>query len=291
MSKKTGRGMKSSVAFLITFLVFLVLFGGVMIWGVAEFWQQNYGTADEPQPQPTEAPAVRPNHTLLLITEEAGGAQGFVVLSAEPALARVRVIPVPRETTVTVGVKQSRLFEMYLMDGIPAVTAQISNLLGMDIDHYAVLTYQNLQKYVTYLGDGLIYTLPENISYESAAGTVNMKSGARTLSAAQTVDLLHYTGWHSGRRGCANAQGEIVAALIDQYFVASRFDEADTDFGTLINLVRSDILTSQFAAARDDLYALARHNERNVSVLCPPKGEFVGVGDAMRFEMAEAPLG
>ena len=85
-------------------------------------------------------------------------------------------------------------------------------------------------------------------------------------------------------------QGEILAALIDQYLVPGRFDENDTEFSSLIGLCQSDLLTSQFAAARGDLLALAKINQMNLAVLQFPAGEYVGVGENMRFEMGDKPL-
>ena len=288
---RSNRHVRNSTVFLVTFLVFLLLFGGVMFWGVTEFWQQTKEPTPTPESTPS-TPVVSPDYRLLRVTEEAGEAQGFVVLSAEPSKGRIQVIPLPRETVVTEGVTQARLFEWYQTTDMPTLTQQVGALLGFEIHHWAVLTYENLQRLVTYLGDGVIYTLGESISYQAAGGnTVHMKSGARTLSATQVTDLFRYDAWHSGRRGRADIQGDVLAAIIDQYFVDTRFDEADTDFHTIINWVRSDILTSDFAAARNDLLTLARHNQRNLCTLRRPAGEFIGVGDAMRFEMAEDPLG
>lgn len=286
---KANRSMRNSVVFLVTFLVFLLLFGGVMAWGITEFWKQT----KEPTPAPEEAPTpvVRPDYRLLLVTEEAGEAEGFVVLSAEPGKGRVQVVPLPRETVVTDGLTQTRLFERYRAVDMPTVAEDVEMLLGWEIDHWAVMTYENLERLVTYLGDGVIYTLTEPVSYTAAGGnTVHMKSGARTLSATQVTDLFRYDAWHGGRRGRATIQGDLLAAIIDQYFVVNRFDEADTDFHTVINWVRSDILTSDFAAAREDLLTLARHNQHNLCTTRRPAGEFVGVGADMRFEMADDPL-
>ena len=287
--QKTSRG-GSGMAFLITFVVFLLIFGGIMVWAVNEYLDQSKPPeAPAPAPSVTDPPAAPAQiRRLLLITEDGGQARGFVLLSAEAAAGRIRVIPLPRETVTTDRTTQSRLYEVYAAEGVPAVIEQVETLTGLSVDHYAVMTYANVQKLVTYLNDGVIFTLPEAVSYQTADGsTVHMKSGARTLSSTQVTDLFRYTEWHSGRRGQANIQGQLIAALIDQYFVAARFDENDTDFKAIINLTRSDLLVSDFNAARPDLLTLAKHNNRNICVLSYPKGEFVGVGEDMRFEAAE----
>ncbi len=291
-STKPTRAMRSSVAFLVTFIVFLVLFGGAMAFGLSEFWRQSRQNETEPT-DPIAPTSSSPGFTtadtrrLLLITEDNGAAQGFVLLSAEPASARIRATALPRETAVTVGTTQTRLFELYRTGGTAAVTERVENLLGVSVDNTAVITYEGIRRLVTYLGDGVIFTLSESVSYENADGaTVTMKSGARTLSAAQVTDLLAYDGWNGGRHARARVQGEMVEAVLNQYLLPSRFDERDTDFQAIMSFWRSDILASQFASAREGLLFLARRNQNDICALTVPAGEFVGAGDAVRFETA-----
>ena len=290
MAAKKRKGLRSGTVFLITFLAFLLLFGGAMIWGVTEYWGQTHAALPT-QPQPTQPVTVRDRtHRVLVVTEEAGEARGFTVLSLDKGVS-IRVIPVPRETVVTEGVTQTRLFEYYKTADITRVTAKVGELLGFPLTHYGVITYQNLDRLITHFGEGLIFTLKEQVNYEAAGGgAVNMRAGARTLTPAQAVELLRYTGWHVGRRGMAAAQGEIFAALINQYLVPGRFDDNDSEFAAIIGLCQSDLLASQFAAAREDLLTLAKNNQRGVASVTFPEGEYVGVGEEMRFEMEETPL-
>lgn len=292
-SKKSSGSMRNSVVFLVTFIVFLVLFGGVMAFGVSEFWRQSRQNEEQPS-EPTVTTSPSPGFTtadtrrLLLITEENGTAQGFVLLSAEPASARIRATALPRETAVTVGTTQTRLFELYRSGGTAAVAERVGALLDVTVDNTAVITYEGIRRLVTYLGDGVIFTLPESVVYENADGaTVTMKSGARTLSATQVTDLLAYDGWNGGRRARTQIQGEMVAAVINQYLLPSRFDERDTDFQAIMGFWRSDILASQFSAARDGLLFLARRNQNDICVFSVAAGDFVGAGDAVRFEPEE----
>ncbi len=285
------KGGRSGLAFLLTFVFALALFGGLTTWVIMDVW--NPKAPLTPSAPTTTAPPVttQKEMRMLLITEDGGEAQGFVALSIEPQMGRVRVVPVPRETAVTVGTEQLRLFEWYRTADLTAVSAAVGNLLGWELSHHAVLSYHALTELVTYLNEGVIYTLTENISYQNAVGTtVSMAAGARTLSAVQVPDLLRYDGWHGGRRARANVQGDIVAALFDQYFTASRFNAKDSDFKTFISLTRSNILTSDYAVVRETLLQLARRNSFDISTVTPPKGEFVGVGEATRFEMASNPL-
>ena len=292
MAKTTSDG-RGALAFIITFAVVFVALGGVLVWMILDWWTPS------PSPQPNDTttqttlpPAVKEDRRMLIITEDGGEAQGFVVLSFEPTIGRVQVVPVPRETVMTTGTQEVRLFEMYRRGDVTAVSRAIGQLLGWDIPHYAVMTYSNLEQLVTYLNEGVIYTLTETVSYPApGGGTVTLREGARTLSATQVTDLLRYEAWHGGRRTRADIQGDMWAAILNQYFVIGRFDENDSGFKTFISLTRSNLLASDYAQARTDLMALARRNEFNISTVVPPDGEFIGVGDAMRFEAVENAAG
>ena len=290
---KTTKGGRNALAFILAFAVAFLLFGGVMVWMMLDWWKPTAAPQDTtPTTVTVTTPVIKADRRMLLITEDGGEVRGFTVLSFESAMARVRVVPVPRETVVTVGTEETRLFELYRNGDVAAVSGTISSLLGWDIPHYAVITYGNLEQLVTYLNQGLIFTLTETVSYPApGGGTVTMREGARTLSATQVTALLRYDSWHGGRRARANIHGEIAAALLDQYFVAARFDENDSGFRKFISLTRSNILASDYAEARADLVALARRNHFDISTVLPLTGEFIGVGDAMRFEAAERPLG
>lgn len=280
-----------TTVFLVTFLATLLLFGGMMALVLKDLWQPQADPVPT-APTTTARPATsREDRRLLLITEDGGEAQGFVAISIEPAMGRVRVVPIPRETVVTVGTEDLRLFEWYHTADLSALTAATGERIGWDLPHYAVISYDNLSAMVTHLNNGVIYDLTEPITYTTETGvTVTMQPGARTLSSTQVIDLLRYDAWHGGRRARANVQGEIVAALFDQYFTASRFGDDDGDFQTFVSLSRSNILTSDFAVAKEDMLALSRRNSFDISTLKVPGGEFIGTGEAMRFEMAEAPL-
>ncbi len=292
MAKKQ-QSSRGGTAFLLTFLVALLLFGGLTAWVLSDLWKPtNTPSPTTPTAATTTAVAKQHDLRMLLITEDDGEAQGFVAVSIEPQMGRVRVVPIPRETTVTVGTEQWRLFEWYKNADLGAVTTGVGDLIGWELPHYAVISYHALSQLVTHLNEGVVYTLTENISYQTAAGTtVNMAAGARTLSATQVTDVLRYSAWHGGRRARANAQGDIVAALFNQYFTAARLDGNDSDFKKFISLTRSNIMTSDYVTAADSLLSVARRNSFDISAVIPPKGEFIGVGEAMRFEIAEKPLG
>mgnify|MGYP000035133944 FL=1 len=97
---------------------------------------------------------------------------------------------------------------------------------------------------------------------------------------------MRYPNWHGGRKQQADIQAQLTAALINQYMKADRDMEAD--FNSLIGFLQTDIKVSHFVKAKAGLQYLA---ERNTGAICSSaslEGQYVGSGDALRFEPADS---
>lgn len=224
---------------------------------------------------------------LFLVTVDTD-AQGFIVVRTDPANTRIRTLAIPRETTVDVGTSQTRMFELYASGGATATRDAAAKLLGMEFQNYAVLTYSNTEKLLKKLDGGLIFTLPEDLDYQnpSTGATLKLTGGSRNLTPSQVVDVMRYPNWHGGRKQQADIQAQLTAALINQYMKADRDMEAD--FNSLIGFLQTDIKVSHFVKAKAGLQYLA---ERNTGAICSSaslEGQYVGSGDALRFEPADS---
>lgn len=288
------RRVSGMLIFGLTFFLFLAVFGAVMLWGMAEFWRQTsvnpsseHSSSDKASDEPSFDDAdIR---SLLIVTELNSQAQGFVLVSADPGASRIRAVAIPRETAVAVGTEQTRLFELYKSQDMRTVRDTVAGLLGVTVDNYAVITYSNIEKVISHFESGLIFEVPENLHYSDPGGSfsIQLTSGAHVLTGPQTTGMLRYPSWQGGRRQTAKIQAQVAAALINQYMTEGRIEKGPADFTALVNLVRSDILASQYYAAKEGLDHLARRNDGSLCSVVFLEGEYVGNGDAMRFEVAD----
>lgn len=287
------RRISGMLVFGLTFFLFLAVFGGVMLWGMAEFWRQTSAdpSSDTSSDDSTDTPVFGEEdvRNLLIITEYEGEAQGFVLVSADPARARMRAVSIPRETAAVVGTEQTRLFELYRVQDMRTVRDAVAEVLGVTVDNYAVITYANIERVISHFEAGLIFEVPENLHYSHAASgySIQLTSGAHVLTGPQTTAMLRYPLWSGGRRQEAGIQAQVIAALVNQYMTAGRVEKGPADFTALVNLVRSDIYASQYHAAKAGLDYLAKQNDGSLCSVVALAGEYVGNGDAMRFEAAE----
>lgn len=286
--KKKRKGKVSSVVvFLIAFLLFLVVFGGLCLWAVMKINQERRpGTSSAASAQSTVAYTQEDARNLFLVTTD-GAAQGFLAVRADPANSRIRILAVPRDTTVDVGTSQQRLYELYADQGVQKAQSVVGSLLNLEFDNYAVITYDNIERWINQLGDGLEFTLPENLEYEDAESSysINLAGGPRVLTASQTVRVLRYPRWHGGRKQQTDIQAQLLAAMINQYFLSSR--DLEADFDNFIGLLQTDIKVSHFVSAKPMLEYLASRNTGELAAAVSLEGSYVGSGDNIRFELAD----
>ena len=296
--KKSHKRLSNALVFLVAFLLFLLLFGGLCLWAVVKINQERQSTQDPTTSVTEEGPIFSEEDakTLLLVTTDAGEAQGFVAVRMDPAAGRISTMAFPRETAVYSGTDTYRLYELFASQGVTGVRDSLSQLTDIAFDNYAVITYDNIEKLVTYLGDGLLTELSENLDYNADGYFIKLEAGPRVLTAPQVTNVLRYPNWQGGRRQKAAIQAQLTSSLINQYLTPARQSTADKDFSTIVNLLQSDIRVSHYNAAKAGLDYLGTLNKDSGSICSAASfpGEFVGSGDQLRFyadDQVKAQLG
>lgn len=295
--KKNRKGRISSVViFMLVFVLFLVIFGGLCLWTVIKINEEKRRGAASSLSSTASAVSYTEadSRNLLVISEDNGQAQGFVIVRLDPANTRIRTMALPRETSVDVGTQPMCLYQLYSSQGAIATEQAVSKLMGMDFQNYAVVTYSNLEKIITYLNNGVIFTLTENLDYISEDGSyyIKLSGGRTTLTASQVVGVLRYPSWHAGRRQQAEIHSEMLSAILNQYITTSRKDVMDDDFNAIIDKVNSDIKISHYVAMKDPLLYLASKNSgNNICSSVQVAGSYVGTGENLRFEVSLSDTG
>ncbi len=289
--RKKGR-VSNAVVFLLAFILFLIVFGGLCLWAVVKINEErranNSSVANgfDSSSQGTDFDESDARN-LLIITVDNGAAQGFVAVRADPARARMAAAAFPRDMVVDYEVSEIRLFELYASKGAVVTKTALEKTSGVTFDNYAVIRYDKIAEAVDHFEQGLIFELTENLNYQGDGLSIRLDGGMRTLSASQVVDVLRYPSWHGGRKQRADVQAQVTAALVNQYLRASRADKADADFSALVNLVKSDILVSHYNAAKPGLTYLASRNNGDLCRVLSVEGEYQGSGDALRFYVTD----
>lgn len=288
--RKPVKKYNNVLVFLLVFIVFLIVFGGICLWAVINISKEHLSsTSGSPSSQFDlvkfdESDA----RNLLIVTTDQNQAQGFVYVRCDPAKTSIRTLAIPRDTVVDYKTSEIRIHELYQNQGITAVRDSVAKLLGIKFDNYYVISYQNIEKLVDYFEMGIIINLDENLKYSDTSFSIDIDGGLRTLTPSQVVKVLRYPAWHGGRKQRADIQAQLVAAMINQYMRPSRKNMADKDFSFIVNLAsKKDILVSHFAEARDGLDFLAERNDGKICVAVSLPGEYQGSGEAIRYYVSD----
>lgn len=281
---------KSRRTVLLLFVLFFILFGGLSAWVI---WSMSREAVQETDTVPQSMTAQEEYsetdaRTLLLITEDEGEAQGFVLVRFDPSSARMRTLALPRETVAAQGGKnEKRLYELYKTQHGAGMETYIEQLTGFPLDFYAVLSYDGLEELLNLAQDGLTFTLPENLKYEMAGYTIQIGGGEQVLSATQVTDVLRYPAWNGGRPQRAAVQAQVISACINQYFTADAMQD-DHGYEACIAAADTNVLREAYYASREALTAVASRNKGDVCQSLSVSGEYKGDGNNVRFYLDAA---
>lgn len=288
--KRRKTTASNAVVFAVTFLVFLVVFGGLCLWVVVRMNEEkrsndaSSGATNLLSNHAAAAFTAEDARNLLIITVDEGQAQGFVAVRMDPAGTSMRAAAFPRDMVVEQEAEEIRLYELYAAQGAAATRDALAEATHCVLDNYAVITYPAIKDTVDYYENGLIMEFSESLEYKDDTLNIQLPAGHQYLTSSQVLDVLRYPAWRGGRKQRADIQAQVVAALINQYMREARIAKADEDFSAMVNhLLTTDIRRQHFHAARAGLDYLAG---QNTGALCTTKsvaGSYVGSGDALRF--------
>ena len=284
--KQIKKQISNVMVFLLAFVAFLVVFGGICLWAVVKINEErrsaeSSSSASSSEEMKFEASDAR---NLLIVTTDDGKAQGFVAVRADPAKSRVRALAIPRDTVVDYKTSELRLYELMEKQGITVARDALAELTGLHFDNYIVITYKNIEKLIDHFEAGVVMTLTEDLNYHDNNKTIQIDEGLRTLSASQAVNVLRYPSWQGGRKQRADIQAQMTAALINQYMLSSREEQGDRDFSFMVNLAsKTDILVSHYSGAKAGLAFLAGKNKGDLCEVLSFPGSYQGSGSAIRY--------
>lgn len=267
--------------------VFVVVFGGLAALVIQ--WISR-DAAQEPSPSaPTTENTIadRDGLSLLVITVDEGDAQGFVLVRVDPANSRLRTLALPRETAADADGK--RLFEVYAAQNGAGCVEAVRALTAFAVDHYVVLTYDDIEELLNRGNADLPFTLPENLRYEMADYTIHLDGGEQRLSPTQVTDVLRYPAWNDGRSARSAIQADILTACINEYFTPALLED-DQGYNALVEVADTDWLREDYTAMRETLQAVAQKNSGEICATLSLTGSYTGDGDAVRF-LIDTPLG
>ena len=277
--RKSRRGLRTAAIVLGVILgIVLVTAGAFALW--VRSLDKSMGMSDEEKQALRSALVTQPKsqtgkqkafYALILGSdtrdEGSGGENGrsdvTMLARIDPENYTVDLISIPRDTAVTINSSMAKINAAYSYGGAAAAVSTVSQFAGVDISHYVMLKFGQLENVVNTLG-GVWVDVPE--SFSAGNGGMSFKAGRQLLNGEQALafarERYNVSGGDFGR---AQAQRLIVEAIIKQVMAAPA-TQIPGLVGQLAEAVTTDYSVSDMAALAMDFYG---HDMKIYSVACP----------------------
>ncbi|WP_148260167.1 LCP family protein [Alicyclobacillus acidocaldarius] len=150
-----------------------------------------------------------------------GNADVLLVASLDDSHRRIELLSIPRDTQVAFPDGRYHKINEALASGGPEETCMlVERLIGLPIDHYAVIRFDALVRMVDRIG-GLDIDVPRNMDYrtgDKVYGVIHLRKGRHHLSGEQALQFVRYRHDALGDIGRTERQQAFLMALKDQLF-------------------------------------------------------------------------
>ncbi|MBQ6830502.1 MAG: hypothetical protein IJO59_05200 [Clostridia bacterium] len=225
---------------LVAFVVSIVLFGAVFSTGL---WR-DYRQAEDPAE--TDAALGRVYTVAVFFRKTVDELSGAALLTIDTRQMRITVHGFSPQTEIG----DRPLQEQYRVGSLYAATQ-----LAENCDAVLSFSVSNVAAFLVYTQERLTLTLPEQVDI--------LPAGECTLTPIQVADVLRYEQWSTGERGRADIHAQVMAAILNRYWVDER--DLEQDFKELTALCDERLHISQFEAVKDELYTVAKHNDGHIA--------------------------
>jgi LCP family protein required for cell wall assembly len=174
-------------------------------------------------------------------------ADAIVVLHLNPETKSCRLLSVPRDTrTELPGYGQSKVNHALVVGGIPYQRLVVEKLLGITIDHYALIDMPGFKDLVDAVG-GITVTIPEAGTSRSG---IEFKAGTQTLdgTAALTYAQDRYIGAAGDDIGRIKRQWTVMRGLVAAANARDAVREINRLLPAVENHIRTDLSATELAA-------------------------------------------
>jgi len=217
--------------FVITFTASFVLFSGLRMsdetrTGLISYISGKLGGmvfAKEP-PLPPVFDGKRDIHILLVGLDKEPPHRSDSVLVAHIDLVtyQTRILSVPRDLRVEMasesgGRTSDKLAHAYVYGGVDNVKGAVENLLGIGIDHYAIVKIEGLVQLIDLIG-GIEIDVEKDMRYRDRAQglKIDLKEGLQHLNGDDAVDYSRFRHDAEGDNGRMRRQQQVIRAIVKE---------------------------------------------------------------------------
>ena len=157
-----------------------------------------------------------PFYMLLLGTDGRPGEETYrsdtiVLARIDPTQKQVTLVSIPRDTKVTINGSTQKINAAHALGGPEGVVEAVNELCGVQISHYAEVSFDGIQQLVDALG-GVEVNVPDRID-DPKAGDVVIEPGVQTLDGEEALAFCRSRAFADGDYTRMRHQRIFIAAL------------------------------------------------------------------------------
>lgn len=117
----------------------------------------------------------------------------MMLANFDPATGKVNIMPIPRDTKVTIKNKERKINYAFPSGGIELTIKTVSELLDVNIKYYAFVDTAAFRDIIDLLG-GLDYYIPADMNYDDPTQNlhIHLKKGQQRLNGAQAEHFIRF---------------------------------------------------------------------------------------------------
>jgi hypothetical protein len=192
---------------------------------------------------------------LLAETDDSGALRFVFLVQADAAQRRLLIIPLSPKAKATYEGRELTLEQAQREGGIKFLKAIAAALTGMTADRYICGSDNSFIRAVNTIGS-IPVTSDKRVNYRGSDFSLILAQGTQLL---QGDALLRYFRYLGTQPDALAQQGVLLKGLLGAYFMPKKAptpEQLEKQFGTLVNLLQTDISVTDFYACQPLLLAL-----------------------------------
>ncbi|MFZ5814808.1 MAG: LCP family protein [Bacillota bacterium] len=218
------------LSWLLAGLIGVALIGGLAFYRPFQAPVQAVAPALEPPPPPPQLDSLGEERKTFLVMgvdtteQEFGRADSMVVVSYDARGQRIAMLSIPRDTwTLIPGHGYDKINHAYAYGGHPLAVDTVERLLGIEIDHWVILSFEGFTNVVNAVG-GVEIDVEKRIYYEDPYDermgegglVIDIQPGLQTMDGLTALKYARFRADEEGDLGRMRRQQQVIKALIQK---------------------------------------------------------------------------
>lgn len=192
-----------------------------------------------------------------------GRTDTIIFASFDPGAKKATLISIPRDTRILLDkYGYQKINAAYAYYGPDKTMEEVSNILGIPVDYYALIDFQGFKKFIDDLG-GIDFDVPMDMNYDDPAQNlhIHLKKGMQHLNGEQALGLVRFRyGYADADLGRIKTQQKFLKALFDKVVSPSSIFKVGSIYSFLTHYVKTNMPAMTILSYVGDLFRINKNN-------------------------------